>query len=241
MKKKSNLEILRNGILIASIYTLILLIGFFLYPIIENYAFISKDTVDIDNYIVNIFPEIPEVYFEGITNVYLQENKTTYHEREFGDNAGYYTPITREIFIFTEDGLYIKGVLLHEIGHHVYYSMLNQSQRNEWKKIYEEAWNLPQEEYCFISGSNETCKEYRFNERFISKYAETEPGEDFAESFENFMNYRYKYMECYLKECKFSGFRYLTEARRKFMIENIYMIYEQEEFESVKESILWEN
>ena len=239
---KPNLEIARKIILIVPIYVLILLIGFFLYPIVGNYALISEDTVDVGDYVIHLFPEIPEVYLEGITNIYLQNNRTSYHKISFEGNSGYHNPYSREIFIFTDEVFYVRGTLLHEIGHDVYYYKLNQTQRDEWEKIHKEAWNLPQERYCFISWSNGTCKDYMYNERFITKYAETNPREDFAESFLDFMNYKeYIYMECYLKECRFGGFKYLTEARWRFMIENIYKIYEPEDFESNKESIMWED
>lgn len=75
-------------------------------------------------------------------------------------HAGSYYPKLDLIFVHHSDTNWMYQTLKHEYGHHHYYTQLNQTEREEWNNI-----------------SAET-------NYYVSKYAMTNPREDYAETFE---------------------------------------------------------
>ena len=98
--------------------------------------------------------------------------------------SGEYIHDTENIILYTKKHQVsiIRRTAEHEIGHYIYYSVFNESQRNEWKNIYDNSVSdkyLSDEEKIELLSNGSSI--------FVSRYAETEPDEDFAESFSAFV------------------------------------------------------
>ena len=113
---------------------------------------------------------IPDEHFDGLSLVERVEDLP-------GDAGGFYHP--REAVLQVERGLgdvYYR----HELGHHVWYTMLNQNQRGRLRSGYNmDIWRLQNQGRWNALGRNQ---------HWISDYAGTDVEEAFSEAYAYWTN-----------------------------------------------------
>ena len=140
MKEKSKLTLI-NFFFIISIFILLFSIYIF-----ENA--VKK----VENYKENYKKEMGKKFDRDYLNFSKEVNS---------NDMGYFGEDTNNIIIFSKDYYIwnVREIAEHEIGHLIWYRDFNESQRNEYIKIYNQStW-------------------------FVSQYASTNVREDFAESY----------------------------------------------------------
>lgn len=80
------------------------------------------------------------------------------------NSAGAYNPYLHTIILFPDkiSPFYACDTAMHEYGHYVWYVEMNDTQRQNWIRLYENSI---------------------LDERFVSSYAQTSAVEDFAETY----------------------------------------------------------
>jgi len=131
-----------------------------------------KDADNISPGLTSLFKGLDPKLTEGMTFVsfYSYNFRSWYGDESIGGYSPYFHSI--EIQIINDENSYPYRVY-HELGHSVWYNVLNQTERDIWKEIY--------------SKSN----------YFVTDYAKTSYYEDFAETFAKYMTRGYDKETCY--------------------------------------------
>jgi len=96
---------------------------------------------------------------------------------------GQYFLDTENILIYTKGNYiwYIEETFYHELGHLVFFRDFNESQRTEWEILYNNSVS-----FRFLNNSEKIELMSNGSSTFVSYYAETNPSQDFSESFSAF-------------------------------------------------------
>jgi energy-coupling factor transporter transmembrane protein EcfT len=125
-------------------------------------------TVDSPEPFKSYVEKMPQEYLVGLHKVYFTENGDSFVLRAYSATSGHkaagaYNPALGTIIIDLGETAHdlpkFSRVAWHEVGHHVWYALLNNSQRNEFIAIHDTGVGFP------------------------TRYAKTSVDEDFAESF----------------------------------------------------------
>ena len=103
--------------------------------------------------IINITPAWMR---ENITAIYLSDKCPTINHTKRCDSDGFYDIKYKVIALRNKDRFETLFNLYHELGHHVWYTKMNETQRNNWES---------------------------YKDKGITRYAENSTKEDFAENF----------------------------------------------------------
>lgn len=142
---------------------------------------VSSDYQALDQLVLTTHPGL----VEGLRKVEFTEdplNPEYYIWRLSSDAIGFYTPMTRTIFIPVDGRMTafseFNTVWWHELAHHIWYYHMTHDQRNRFVALHEESH----------AALGKASTEFRFG--FPSEYGMTSPEEDFADSFAYFMTAR---------------------------------------------------
>ncbi len=121
-----------------------------------------------------------ENYLEANGEVF-DRDWTTASEKVNRDTMGQYFLDSQNIIIYTK-GRFIREVRKtceHESAHLIWYREFNESQRSEWELLFN---NSVSDKY--MNDSERVKLLFNESEKFVSRYAEKNVVEDFAESYE---------------------------------------------------------
>lgn len=211
MKYKTHIKIRHILFLILGII-IGLLIGVHIY--FGGDFFVKINNIEDYKGNFKMFDDIPKVFYEGINQIIIYKDKPkfwkTYEDfKNQGSIGGKYFD-NGVIHIYEANDFDPENYLSHEVGHNIFRNFLNESQRKEWKEIYDK-----------------TKKE-----DFINEYSKTNYEEDFCENIQEYFNYRGFNNRCYLgintEGC------IIDSERLRFIIENVIIPYYPKEIEDLK-------